>query len=191
VVATYNLTVSTIETLPIPPKGKRTYYADEKERGLALCVTGAGTKTWYVSRWASGTSQRVRLGEYPGIKVDEARRQAAQVNAAVARREDPGTEARSRRQDKTFGEMFAWYLEHHSKPRKRDAGVADARNFKNHLGKLAGRKMLEITRAHVREWHAHIAKTAGPTAPTASWRWWRTFLPGRSPPISSLAPRPR
>ena len=39
-----NFTKKTLETLPLPPSGKRYIYKDERERGLILRVTSAELK---------------------------------------------------------------------------------------------------------------------------------------------------
>jgi integrase len=155
----YNLTVEVIGTLPLPAKGKRTYFKDVKVRGLSLCVTAAGSRNWYFSRWAVGTSQRIHIGEYPGIKVDEARRQAELLNGIVAQREDPSKKARNRREEKTFGELFEWYLEHHAKVRKL-SWDRDEQRFHRYLGSIARLPASAVTKGRVRELHAAVAKLA-------------------------------
>ena len=43
-----------------------TWYSDPTVKGLQLCVTAGGTKTWYVNRWdpVAGKTRRVKLGQW-------------------------------------------------------------------------------------------------------------------------------
>lgn len=49
-------TDSTLKTLTVD---KTTWFTDPSCKGLRLCVTGGGTKTWYVNKW-DPTSQKTR-----------------------------------------------------------------------------------------------------------------------------------
>lgn len=45
---------------------KTTWFTDPDVKGLQLCVTAGGTKTWYVNRWDSNAqkTRRVKLGQW-------------------------------------------------------------------------------------------------------------------------------
>ena len=54
----------------IAPTSKRAWYRDTKTQGLALCVTPAGSKTFYVIRRVAGMGRKgntefLRLGTFP------------------------------------------------------------------------------------------------------------------------------
>ena len=55
---------------PESPPSDRTYLYDTKQPGLAICVTRAGTKTFYVyQRKLNGRPERMRLGVWPNMKI--------------------------------------------------------------------------------------------------------------------------
>lgn len=64
-----------------------TWFSDPTVKGLQLCVTSGGTKTWYCNRWdpAAGKTRRVKLGQWntKGTHCAWAKEQALKVMAAV------------------------------------------------------------------------------------------------------------
>ncbi len=108
-----NFTAQTIARLAPPERGRAFHY-DAKTPGLAVQVTAAGTRTFYVYRWVQGKPERTRLGTFPSMTVEIARARAAEVNAIIARGESP----RARKKDKkaravTLGQVFEDYLTAH------------------------------------------------------------------------------
>jgi Arm DNA-binding domain len=82
------------------PAGKsQTILWDSVVTGLGLRCLSGGTKTWiYAYRTADGgrnvNSQRVRLGSWPELTVDAARRSARTHAGGVARGRDPAADRR-------------------------------------------------------------------------------------------------
>ena len=73
-----NFTKKTINALPIPEPGKRDTYHDTKTAGLQLRVTPTGAKTFSVyRRTKGGTPERVTLGRYPDMTIEQARKSTA------------------------------------------------------------------------------------------------------------------
>jgi hypothetical protein len=60
--------------------GKTTWYSDTETRGLQLCVTARGAKTWYLNRWdpKAEKTRRVKIGPFAskGTHTRWAREQA-------------------------------------------------------------------------------------------------------------------
>lgn len=158
-----NFTKANIEALVPPPLGKRKYYRDTKVRGLEVCVLANGKKTFYLCRWAAGKSQRIRLGPFPDLTIEQARRRAEEENATLAQGGDPAADRAKKRAEWTFGDLFKWYLEHHAKLRKR-SWEKDEANYNNHLSDLARLPASKVTRSVVRQKHEAIGKNAGPYA---------------------------
>ena len=67
------LTKRLIEALEPPKKADRDYHPDAKVNGLALCVTKAGAKTFYLYKKIHGRPERIRLGAWPDLTVENAR----------------------------------------------------------------------------------------------------------------------
>ena len=114
----FTFTKPTIEALPAPAKGLRTYHdAKPGVRGLILLVTTNGVKTFYVRRRAKGEeSKRMLIGRFPEISVEQARRMAEKINGDVAVGIDPTAKNAALREEPTLEALFEMYLE---EPRKR------------------------------------------------------------------------
>lgn len=153
-----NFTKAAIDGLALPEHGKRSDYQDTKTAGLQLRVTSNGTKTFSVLRRIHGTLERITIGRYPDLTVEQARRKAAQINSDIANELNPGEVKRGRKAELAFSALFAEYLERHSKPNKR-TWAEDESKFKTYLEKPLGNKKLSaIGRADIAAIHSSITK---------------------------------
>ena len=115
--ATMKFTDTTIERLK--PSPKTAWYSDKTYKGLRLCVTKQGSKTWYAERWDSAAqkSRQSKIGQFPMMKRDEAWKRACDVMAEVDRGEHQ-TRAEKKMADAmvtttpTLREAFEAFLEH-------------------------------------------------------------------------------
>jgi integrase len=87
---------------------------DAKTPGLLVRVTDKGVKSFTVYRRINGRPQRVKLGRYPDMSIEQARNSARQTLGLIASGVDP---IAKRRADKvrgvTLGEVFESYLKGH------------------------------------------------------------------------------
>ena len=80
-------TKAALDKLPLPPTGKRSTIHDTKATGLQVRVTSTGAKTFSLFRRSKGGEpERITLGSYPEMTIEQARRQAARCGAAPRRR---------------------------------------------------------------------------------------------------------
>jgi len=159
----FNFTVKAIEALPVPEKGKRTYYRDSQTRGLWLQVRDSGTKTFQFYRKIEGNPERISMGRFPDMNVFQARQKADEHNAAIARGENPADRARSERKQDRFVDLFQKYLEMHAKPYKK-TWKEDESRFRRYLTGWKDRKLPSIRKSHVQKLHADTGKERGPYA---------------------------
>jgi integrase len=153
-----NFTKATIDGLTLPEDGKRADYQDTKTTGVQLRVTSSGTKTFSVLRRIHGTLERITIGRYPDLTVEQARRKAAQINSDIAHDVNPSEVKRGRKAELTFSVLFADYLERHSKLNKR-TWAEDESKFKTYLEQpLGGKKLSTVTRADIAAIHSSITK---------------------------------
>ncbi len=97
-----------------------TDYWDLQLPGFGVRVSKSGRKTFIVRyKGSSGSKRRLNLGVYPVMSLAEARDQAREKLAAIAKGEDPQVEKVAEREAVTFGEMAETYLERHAKIKKR------------------------------------------------------------------------
>jgi len=157
-----------LENLPLPPTG-RTYVYDSKVAGLAVCLTAAGRRTFYLYRWIDKRPQRYRIGRFPDLSVEQARREAARLNGQIAQGIDPQDRKRAKREEPTFGEVFADYVEQHAKIHK-GTWQQDVEMFDRHLKHLASRRVSTITQEDVERVKVRIGGQGGRKHPYAANR---------------------
>lgn len=103
-----------------PPSAGRDVYRDNKAPGLELRVTVSGTKTFSVfKRTKDGHPERITLGRFPAVTVEQARKMAGKVFTAIAEGVSPAAVKRAHKEELTFGQLFAQYMERHAKPKKK------------------------------------------------------------------------
>jgi len=151
----FNFTQDTINNAPLPAKGKRAYYRDEKEAGLVLDVRASGSKSFYLYKKINGKPERILLGQYPDMKIPEARKACAIKKGEIAHGKNPQEEKRKIRQEITLGDFFKEYMEKYSKPHKK-SWKYDEREIPVFLGHWFNRKLSSISTHEVRELHNSI-----------------------------------
>ncbi|MFU1519407.1 tyrosine-type recombinase/integrase [Vreelandella alkaliphila] len=157
-----NFTKKAIDSLEPPPQGKRATYTDTKIPGLELRVTAAGTKTFSCQRWvkSAGRPERVTLGRYPAMTIEQARRKAMQIVSAIAEGDNPAAIRRQVRGEPTLAELFNDYLEKHAKKAKK-TWAEDRRNFIKYVETpLGSRKLSSLQRRDFITLHNKLSKTA-------------------------------
>jgi len=95
------------------------------------------------------------------MTIDQARRQAADTNAAIANGESINEKKRSVRDEMTMGDLFDLYLERHAKVHKK-SWKADIAQYDNHVNPWAGEtKLSRIKKQDVQKLHVAIGKNSG------------------------------
>jgi integrase len=162
--ASHHLNFTKAALLKAPPaaKGKKDYYYDEREKGLVMAVTGTGTKTFYLYKRIEGRPERLLLGRFPDMTVEQARKRAVAAKGEIATGANPQKERRAIRDEMTFGDLFAEYLEKYSKVHKR-SWQYDEREVNRFLSRWFKRKISSFDRAEIERLHAKIGKENGTT----------------------------
>lgn len=151
-------TKAALEEIPIPELGRRARLYDLKTRGLLIDVTASGTKTFYVRRKVNGRSGWHRIGRYPDLSIEQARRLAGQINADIAQGRDPEQEAQ--KQKLTLGEMFEMYIQRHaSKAAKTHKALEQ--DFQRYLKKFKSRGLSSISNQEVEQMHQGLGEKNG------------------------------
>ena len=159
---TINFTKVALERLVLPPAGKRAYYYDEKEKGLIIDVRPSGTKSFYLYKKLNGKPERMFLGQFPDLSIENARKACATKKGEIAQGENPQEERRKIRGEITLGEFFKLYLERHSKPHKK-SWQFDEREINKYLSHWFNRRLSEITRNEVHKLHSKLGVENGRT----------------------------
>ena len=158
-----NFTKAAINTLPVPNLGKRNTYLDSKTAGLQLRITANGIVTFSVYRRTKGGGpERITLGRFPDVTIEQARRKAAEINSDIANDLNPGEVKRGRKAELTFSDLFAEYLERHSKLNKK-TWKEDKSKYDTYLAKSLGNKKLStIDRSSIAAIHSRITREGHP-----------------------------
>lgn len=161
-----------LASLPMPEAGKRATYHDTKTRGLQLRVSSTGIKTFSVyRRIKGGQPERVTLGRFPSMTVEQARKQATAINAEIEAGANPAAVRRAIREEPAFVEMLVEMLE---KKKKRDGTPITERTKKDyldtvrlHMAAIANSKLSHITRSEVKAIHSKVSKKSARQADKA------------------------
>ena len=152
-------TKQSIQQLPRPATGMATY-RDCKEKGLSLWITAAGAVTFFVRKRIDGRDERVKLGTFPEMTVEQARKAALQTKAAIAGGANPNLEKNQLRQEITFAELFGEYMERYSKPHKK-SWKFDEREVNKFLSHWFNRKISTISKQEIAKLHDKLSQENG------------------------------
>lgn len=161
---TLNFTKAGIESLTAG--AKRAYYYDEKVPGLAIAVSTAGGKVFYVVRRVDRRVEFIRVGGWPEFTVEQARNEAARINGKLASGINPAETRRQDRQVATLREAFdAYQLLPTRTKSKRPKSPKTKHDYKllfeAHLTPWEGRTLTDTKRAEVEALHNAIAAANG------------------------------
>jgi hypothetical protein len=107
--------------LPLPAAGSRATYHDTKAPGLQLRVSASGVKTFSMYRRTKGGGpERVTLGRFPAMTVEQARKAASLVNAEI---EDGANPAQAKRALRGDANVHRGFRRVRQATRREEAGV--------------------------------------------------------------------
>ncbi|EIC19840.1 tyrosine-type recombinase/integrase [Thiorhodovibrio frisius] len=155
-----NFTKAALTSLEVPPKGKRCYYRDTRQKGLIVQQTSTGRLTFYVYRWVQGKPERIRVGDFPDMSIDQARRKAQEIMGEIAQGKNPNDTKRSLRQEMTLGELFTTYLDRHARQHKK-TWEEDQGQFDRYLSDWKQRRLQTIKRVDIQKRHSQIGEEHG------------------------------
>ncbi len=113
-------TKKTLDELSFDPRGPKgwQWYYDERTPGLAIGISVAGVKSFYLIRKIAGRATRLSLGRYPTVAIETARREAHNKNQLIAQGKNPKGEPRD---VMLFAELFNRYMENYARKKNRAA----------------------------------------------------------------------
>jgi integrase len=141
----FRFTKTALEKLPLPETGKRATYYDQDVSKLALRVTAAGSKTFYVVKRVGSDMVWYKLGVFPEMTVEQARRAGEVTLGSFAGQDNPAEIRRIVKGMPTLSEFFLEYGERHGQQKL--AWRDDLQRFRDYLKPtLGGRKLSAISR---------------------------------------------
>ncbi|AEJ03093.1 integrase family protein [Nitrosomonas sp. Is79A3] len=153
-----NFTKAIIDSLPMPESGKRNIYHDTKISGLQLRVTSV--KTFFINRRIKGGDpQRITLGRYPDMTIEQARRKTLELVHDIAEGKNPADMVREARKEMTLDGLFEEYMNRRAVFNKRpDKPKA---TYRLYLSKFGKRKLSSIKHEEIDRFHKKIGREVG------------------------------
>jgi integrase len=136
-----------------------TYY-DLKEKGLILIVSKGGTKTFYLYQKINNRPERIKLGRFPDLSIENARQLAIHNKSMIALGKNPQEEKNKIRSEITFGELFQEFMERYSKKHKK-SWAYDEREVKKFLSHWFNRRISQISKQEIQVLHEKIHDVNG------------------------------
>ncbi len=155
----FNFTKTQLAGLPAPAAGRVVYY-DTRTPGLTLRITDKGQCSFYFYRKVKGRPVRHRLGGFPEMSVEKARKACQKKSGAVADGKDLAAERQAARHEQTVGGLFGYWMKMHAKLHKR-TWKEDERQFNVFLKPWVNRKLPSIRKADVQALHARVGTKNG------------------------------
>lgn len=155
----FNFIKKSLTTLRIPTK-KIAAYHDTTKHGLKLLVRPTGIKTFVLYRKIQGRPERITIGRFPEVTIEQARNQVDTLNAKIASGINPNEEKRSLRSEMTIKNLFERYLERYAKVHKK-SWQEDHNQFQRYLRGWENRKLSSIRKSHIQKLHAEVGTNKG------------------------------
>lgn len=164
-----NFTKAALDALPLPAAGQRVVHHDAKTNGLQIRVTSAGVKTFCVFRRIKNSNpERVTLGRYPDMSIEQARRESARINALIAEGINPNSDARALKTETTLQELFDEFLKHRRNRRGAYLSEKTKRSYRYdfnlYLSKWGNRQLSKFKDTDFGKLHTEIGKEHPTTA---------------------------
>jgi integrase len=168
-------TKRTLEALPPASGSQRIYHYDTQVRGLAVAVSHAGRKTFCLYRKISGRPERIPIGRFPDLTVEQARGIAHDLNAAIAKGLNPADRLRTGRRELVLADLFQEYVARHVSIHCKSAHNVEWL-FKVCLAPLSKRKLSSIRSGDVVRLHSELGRSRGPYTANRSVELLRTMF---------------
>jgi len=143
-----------------PPDTGRYRARDTRQPGLAVVVTAAGNRTYYLYKKVAGRPVEIRIGAVEEVTLDAARKVANAILTEIHKGNDPQAERREKRREATLDQLWAHWLESHAKVHKR-SWKGDEWQYQRFLKPWAGRRLSSIKKADVQALHAKVGRENG------------------------------
>jgi integrase len=155
-----NFTKHSLNGLLVPEVEKPYICYDSQIKGLMVMVFKSGRKTFYLSKKVDGKAIKYKLGVYPDLSVENARKAAHAALTVVAHGINPQAAKRTLSKEITLGDYFDIYLKEHAKPHKKTWQYDEAQ-FNRCLEDWKKRKLSTVTTLDIRKKHAQIGEENG------------------------------
>lgn len=145
----------------LAPTDQRYDVADSKVPGLRLLIYPTGGKTYVLYKRVKGRQQRVKVGKYDELTLDQARKQAEKLKALIALGGDPMNDRKRERTEISFGELFEIYYTEYALQHNKDPEHNRKMVEFHILPKIGNKRLYEVTVERIRRLHLQIGEDRG------------------------------
>ena len=157
-----HFTKSKIKALETPTKKQSVTYRDTHTKGLVIMVFKSGTKTFYYVKKIAGKVEKIKIGRFPDLSVEQARAKVSEFNTTVAQGVNPQDSRRAFNKEMTFKALHEWFIETYAKRNKAESSVKeDIGLYNRHLTDWANKKISSINERDVYIKHQNIGNNKG------------------------------
>lgn len=166
-----------IAALPLPATGRLVVW-DTKVAGLAVRLTATGATSFYLVKRQAGRVLWVRLGAFPGMSVELARRQAqGEAMPQILSGENPNTAKRELRDAPSLADVWGLFTERHADKLRPSTLRRYQDSWRLHINPQFGDRLLvDVSHLDVERWQATVAKKSGRFAANRALALLRTLF---------------
>jgi integrase len=128
---------------------------DDRQPGLMAELRSKDSLAFYFYQRVNGIKRKYRLGSFPQLSVENARKLTVKTYNSYLNGDDPAAERRLARVEHTLAGLFNYWLETHAK-QKRKSWREDQRLYDKHLVQWANRRLSSISTADIELLHSKI-----------------------------------
>ena len=135
-------------------------YHDKKHKGLILLVSNGGAKTFYLYAKVNNKPERIKIGRFPDIGIEQARKIAHKYKGEIVQGINPNKKKEALRKELSFSELFVLYMLKHSKPHKK-SWIEDEEQYKRYLACWSNKKISTLTKDYIGQFYIKIKENHG------------------------------
>ena len=170
------LTKTFIRELECPADQRVVVVYDVAVPSLCVHVSKRG-RSFYIYRKLHGRPLRYKLGPFPDLSVENARKLAQKHLGLLVEGVDPREERRRIRTSVTLKELFDRWDREHAEPRHTPkTRLTDKNRFETCFAGWSNKKIATIREDHVRAFHVELAETRGKTTANRAVQLLRRLL---------------
>lgn len=162
------LTKTLLAGLVAPAAGKRQVIYDTEIPKLVMRITHTGVRAFYVVKRLGGAMVWLKLGTFPDMTCEQARKEADKVLGEFAKGENPAAVKRAVKKELTFGKAVKDFLD---RKRKRDGSSLSDKTKRDYtdlmrlyLASVEDKKLSAIERTEIKAIHARATKKSAAQA---------------------------
>jgi integrase len=155
----HSFTMKALEALE--SQSKRYAVSDAKTPGLRLMVYPTGKKVFILNRKIKGRPERIKIGNFRDISIEQARKAASHYNSLIGAGANPYLQLQAERKEPTLMELYNIYYEAHAVPHTKRPDDNKKMMEYHIFPRIGAWKASAVSKEAMRNIHADIAIKRG------------------------------